>query len=57
MRRVVIVMVSLLGVGGMSAAAYTSYNGFGLVQSGGTSARVGSVGGINILGGGPNSGK
>jgi hypothetical protein len=57
MRRVVIVMVSLLGVGGMSAAAYTSYNGFGLLQSGGTSARVGSVGGINILGGGPNSGK
>jgi hypothetical protein len=57
MRGFVVVTVALLCTLGLSSAAYASYAGVGLIQSGGSSARVGSVGGIDILGGGPNSGK
>lgn len=52
----VLVIVVLLS-GGLAAATYASYNGYGLVAAGDPSARSGSLGGPIILGGGPGSGK
>jgi hypothetical protein len=58
MRRLVIlaIVIAILSAG-LAGATYAGYNGFGLVSGGGPSARVGSIGGPVILGGGPGSGK
>jgi hypothetical protein len=50
----IVVVLLLLGLG---ASAYAGYAGLGMVQPGGPSARVGSIGGPVIVGGGPGSGK
>jgi hypothetical protein len=50
----IVTAVLLLGLGG---AAYASYAGVGLVASGAPWVRVGSIGGPNVLGGGPSGGK
>lgn len=57
MKSVVIVMVFLMLMGGLAASVYAGYTGVGLVQTGGPSARVGSIGGPLVIGGGPGSGK
>ncbi len=55
---IVILLLCFLLTGGLVAATYASYNGYGLVAAGGDpSARTGSLGGPIILGGGPGSGK
>ena len=54
----IIVLLTLVILGGtFAAAAQASYTGYGLVASGAPHARVGSTGGIFIIGGGPGSGK
>lgn len=52
----VLLIIVMLG-GGLAAATYASYSGYGLVAAGNPSARTGSLGGPIILGGGPGSGK
>jgi hypothetical protein len=55
---VTILIVIIFLSGGLAAATYASYNGYGLVAAGTSpSARTGSLGGPIILGGGPGSGK
>lgn len=49
----VVVVVLLLGLVG---SLYAGYSGVGMIQAGGPSARVGSIGGPLIYGG-PGSGK
>jgi hypothetical protein len=53
---IVIVLVVFLSVG-LIGAVYAGYTGVGMVLAGGPSARVGSIGGPLIVGGGPGSGK
>lgn len=58
MRRSVIIAIVVVLLGsGLLGSAYASYTGFGLISSGGPSARVGSLGGPVVIGGGPGSGK
>lgn len=58
MRKLIAIMlIAVLLSGGLAAATYASYNGYGLVAAGSPSARSGSMGGPIILGGGPGSGK
>lgn len=52
----VVVMVVVFGLG-LAGTAYASYTGFGMVASGAPYARVGSIGGPAVQGGGPGSGK
>lgn len=57
-KTVIIVLLTVVILGGTFAAAVqASYTGYGLVASGSPNARVGSTGGIFIIGGGPGSGK
>ena len=53
---ILLLTVVILG-GGLAAAVQASTTGYGLVASGAPHARVGSTGGIFIIGGGPGSGK
>lgn len=53
---IMFVVIALLSLT-LAGAAYASYSGTGLVASGGTSARSGSLNGIIFLGGGPGGGK
>ncbi|MDX2136968.1 MAG: hypothetical protein SF123_02660 [Chloroflexota bacterium] len=53
---IVIVLVVFLSAG-LIGAVYAGYTGIGMVSAGGPSARVGSIGGPLIVGGGPGSGK
>lgn len=58
MRKIIVIMlIAVLLSGGLAAATYASYNGYGLIAAGNPSARTGSMGGPIILGGGPGSGK
>lgn len=50
-------IVAIILSSSLAASAYASYTGFGLISGGGPSARVGSIGGPVIVGGGPGSGK
>lgn len=54
---ITLLLVIILLTGGLLAASYASYNGYGIVATGNPSARTGSLGGPIILGGGPGSGK
>jgi hypothetical protein len=54
---VIVGLVVLLLTGGLIGSAYAGYTGIGMVSPGGPSARVGSIGGPVIIGGGPGSGK
>lgn len=57
-KSIVIILLTVVLAGGFfAAAARASYTGYGLVASGSPNARVGSAGGIFIIGGGPGSGK
>lgn len=56
-KAIIIVLVVVLLTGGLIGSVYAGYTGFGMVSAGGPSARVGSVGGPIIIGGGPGSGK
>jgi hypothetical protein len=56
-KTVVLIIVFIIFSLGLVSAAYAGYTGVGMVQTGGPSARVGSIGGPLIIGGGPNSGK
>jgi hypothetical protein len=56
-RLIAVIIIIMLLSGGLAAATYASYNGYGLVAAGNPSARTGSLGGPIILGGGPGSGK
>lgn len=56
-RAIILAVVVILLFVGLAGMTYASYNGFGLVYSGGPSARVGSIGGPVIIEGGPGSGK
>lgn len=56
-RSVIVAIVAVLLLVGLVGVAYASYTGFGLVSGGGPSARVGSIGGPVVIGGGPGSGK
>jgi hypothetical protein len=42
---------------GLAGTAYASYSGYGMLTSGAPHARVGSIGGPAVIGGGPGSGK
>lgn len=53
---ILFVVIALLSLS-LAGAAYASYAGVGLLASGGTSARSGSLNGIIFLGGGPSGGK
>jgi len=57
MRYVLVIAVLLLLLLGLAGTAYASYTGFGMVTSGAPYARVGSIGGPAVQGGGPGSGK
>lgn len=57
MRYVLVIAVLLLLQLGLAGTAYASYTGFGMVASGAPYARVGSIGGPAVQGGGPGSGK
>lgn len=57
MRVLIIAVVTMLLLLGLGASAYAAYNGVGLVASGAPWIRVGSIGGPNVTGGGPGSGK
>lgn len=54
---IIVAIAVVLLLAGLAGATYASYAGFGLVSSGGPSARVGSIFGPAIVGGGPGSGK
>ncbi|HUN08435.1 MAG TPA: hypothetical protein PLQ56_17650 [Aggregatilineales bacterium] len=56
-KTVVLVVVFIIFSLALVSAAYAGYSGVGLIQTGGPSARVGSIGGPLVIGGGPNSGK
>jgi hypothetical protein len=56
-KTIVLIVVFAIFSLGLVGAAYAGYSGVGMVQTGGPSARVGSIGGPLIVGGGPNSGK
>lgn len=56
-KAVIVVLVVLLLTGGLIGSAYAGYMGMGMVSPGGPSARVGSIGGPVVIGGGPGSGK
>jgi hypothetical protein len=56
-RSVIIGIVVALLLVGLVGVSYASYSGFGLISGGGPSARVGSIGGPLVVGGGPGSGK
>jgi hypothetical protein len=57
MRAIVIVVVLVLFSLTLAGTAYASYTGFGMIASGAPFARVGSIGGPAVQGGGPGSGK
>jgi hypothetical protein len=54
---VIVMLVLLVLVAGLAGSVYAGYNGYGMVMTGGPSARVGSIGGPLVIGGGPGSGK
>ena len=56
-KMIAIILIAVLLSGGLAAATYDSYNGYGMIAAGNPSARTGSMGGPIILGGGPGSGK
>jgi hypothetical protein len=56
-KTIVLIIVFIIFSLGLVGAAYAGYAGMGMVQTGGPSARVGSIGGPLVIGGGPNSGK
>jgi hypothetical protein len=56
-RNIVIAIVFLVLTTGLIGSVYAGYAGIGMIQTGGPSARVGSIGGPLIIGGGPGSGK
>lgn len=56
-KTILIFIIVVVLAGGLAAATYASYHGYGLVAAGNPSARAGSLGGPIILGGGPGSGK
>ncbi|MCU0499677.1 MAG: hypothetical protein MUF87_20185 [Anaerolineae bacterium] len=57
MKNVIIIAVFLILMAGLAGSVYAGYTGVGMIQTGGPSARVGSIGGPLIIGGGPGSGK
>ncbi len=57
MRNIVAVVAVFVMLLGLAGTAYASYTGFGMVASGAPYARVGSIGGPAVQGGGPGSGK
>ncbi|HEX2908430.1 MAG TPA: hypothetical protein VHO69_16270 [Phototrophicaceae bacterium] len=57
MRRLIVVVMLAVLLLGLAGSAYASYTGFGMVASGAPYARVGSIGGPAVMGGGPGSGK
>jgi hypothetical protein len=57
MRTFVIAIIMFFLLGGFGATAYASYRGYGMLATGAPWVRVGSIGGPNIVGGGPGSGK
>lgn len=56
-RNIIIGIVFLVFTAGLIGSVYAGYMGIGMIQTGGPSARVGSIGGPLIVGGGPGSGK
>jgi hypothetical protein len=56
-KAVIVILVIILLTGGLIGSVYAGYTGVGMVSAGGPSARVGSIGGPVIIGGGPGSGK
>jgi hypothetical protein len=58
MRNTIVIILVVVVLGGLFAATtYASYSGIGLIASGPPSARIGSIFGPSVVGGGPGSGK
>jgi uncharacterized protein HemY len=56
-RNIITFVVIVLLAAGLFGSVYAGYAGYGMIQAGGSSARVGSIGGPLVVGGGIGSGK